>query len=72
MSATASAAGVRSTSSRERDRMVGSTSWTEGAQSSQTVRGDGSSTALSSALAAASVSRWAASIMITDQRPPVG
>ncbi len=72
MSATASACGVRSTSSRQRERMVGSTSCTDGAQSSHTVRGEGSSTPFSRALAAASVRRWAASTRITDQRPPVG
>ncbi len=63
--ATSSADGVASTTSRARERMVGSTSSTVGAQSSQTVRSVGSSTALSSALAAWSVSRSASSTIMT-------
>ncbi len=59
---------------RQRDRMVTETSsgWVDGVQSRKTVRGDGSSTALSSALPAASVSRSASSMSTTCQRPPVG
>ena len=49
-----------------------SSGWVDGVQSRNTVRGDGSSTALSSALLAFSVSRSASSISTTCQRPPVG
>ena len=69
---TSSTDGVASTTSRVRDRIVGSTSSTVGAQSSQTVRSVGSSIALSSALAAWSVSRSASSTTITCQRRPTG
>jgi adenylate cyclase len=59
--AMAGTAGVRSATTRHRDRMVIGTSswWSDGAQSRNTVRGGGSSTALSSALAAPSVNRSA-------------
>src|SRR5215203_3545907 len=58
-SATASGAGARSGTTRQRERMVTemSSGWVDGAQSRNTVRAGGSSTALSSALEAASVSR---------------
>ena len=51
-SAIDSALGVRRVTTRQRDRMVTDTSsgWVDGVQSRKTVRGDGSSTALSSAL----------------------
>ena len=71
-SATAAVGGVRSDRWRQRDRTVGSTSSTAGAQSSQTVRGVGSSIAFSSALPAWSVSRSASSTTMTCQRPPAG
>ena len=64
--------GVRSVTSRHRDRMVVTSSSAEGAQSSQTVRGAGSSIALSRAFAACSVARSASSKTTTSQRPPVG
>ncbi|RAO59363.1 hypothetical protein PSN01_02691 [Micromonospora saelicesensis] len=49
-----------------------SSGWVDGAQSRKTVRGGGSSIALSSALPAASVSRSASSMTTTCQRPPDG
>ena len=66
------ASGVASVTSRQRERIVGSTSSTVGAHSSQTVRAVGSSMALSSALQACSVSRSASSTIITCQRRPTG
>ncbi len=71
-SVTSSTDGVASTTSLVRDRIVGSTSSTVGAHSSHTVRSVGSSIALSSALAAWSVSRSASSTIITCQRLPTG
>ena len=70
--ATASDGGVRSTISLHRDRIVGGRSSADGAHSSHTVRGAGSSMALSSAFAAASVARSASSNSTTCQRPPAG
>ena len=72
MSATASTGGVRRARWRQRERMVGRTSSREGAHSSHTVRGAGSSTAFSSTLPAPSVSRSASSRTITCQRPSAG
>ena len=72
MSATAATGGVRSTSSRHRDRIVGTTSSTVGAHSTQTVRGAGSSMLFSNASAACSVNRSASSTTITCHRPWVG
>ena len=69
---TSSAEGVASTTRRVRERIVGSTSSTVGAHSSHTVRSVGSSIALSSALAAWSVSRSASSTTITCHRRPTG
>ena len=59
---------------RQRDRIVTemSSGWVDGAQSRKTVRGGGSSTALSSALPACSVSRSASSTSSTCHRPCVG
>ena len=71
-SATASVGGVRSDRWRQRERIVGSTSSTAGAHSSQTVCGVGSSIALSRALPAGSVSRSASSTTMTCHRPPEG
>ncbi len=72
ISATASTGGVRSTSNRQRERIVGTTSSTVGAHSTHTVRGAGSSMLFSNASAACSVSRSASSTTITCQRPWVG
>ncbi len=52
--------------------MVGSTSWTDGAHSTQTVCGGGSSMALSSTLVVRSAMRSASSMTMTRQRPPEG
>ena len=71
-SATAALDGVRSDRCRHRDRMVGSTSSTDGAQSSHTVRGVGSSIALSRTLLVRSASRSASSTTRTCHRPPDG
>src|SRR3954454_2162615 len=73
-SATASADGWRSGTTRHRDRIVTemSSGCVDGVQSRNTVRGGGSSMALSSALAACSVSRSASSITTACQRPPEG
>ena len=70
--ATSAAVGVVRVTSRQRERMVGSTSSTVGAQSIQTVRSVGSSIALSSALQAWSVSRSASSTIRICQRRPTG
>ena len=70
--ATASDGGTRSVITRQRDLIVVTRSSADGAHSSQTVRGAGSSIALSSALAAASVHRSASSNSTTRQRPPDG
>ena len=67
--ATSAAVGVLSATSRHRERMVGSRSSTVGAHSIQTVRGLGSSIALSSALQACSVSRSASSTI--EDLPPL-
>ena len=66
--------GVRNGSTRHRERMVTITSsgWVDGAQSRKTVRGGGSSMALSSAFDAPSVSRSASSIRTICQGPLVG
>ena len=72
MSATASDGGTRSVITRQRDLIVVTRSSALGEQSSHTVRGAGSSIALSSALAAASVHRSASSNSTTCQRPPDG
>ena len=72
MSATASTDGVRRFRWRQRERIVGRTSSTEGAHSSQTVRGAGSSTAFRTALADFSFSRSASSTRMTCQRPFAG
>lgn len=69
MSATASTDGVSSPTCRHRDRMVGSTSSSEGAHSSHTVLGAGSSTAFNTAFADFSFNRSASSTRITCQRP---
>ncbi len=69
---TAAVAGIRSVTSRQRDLIVVGRSSADGAQSSQTVRGAGSSMALSSALAACSVARSASSNRITRQPPSTG
>ena len=71
-SATAADGGVRNVTSRHRDRIVVTSSSADGAHSSQTVRGAGSSIALSRALAACSVARSASSNTTTCQRPPDG
>ena len=70
----ASAGGVRSETSRQRDRIVGSTSsgCSDGTHSSTTVRGGGSSTIFNSAFAACSVSRSASSSRITCHLPSTG
>jgi adenylate cyclase len=70
-SATASIDGVRSATTRQRDRMVTGTSsgCSEGAQSRKTVRGGGSSSILSTVLDACSVIRSASSITMICQRP---
>lgn len=70
--ATASVEGVPSVTTRQRERIVMIMSSGEGAHSSHTVRGGGSSMALSSALAAASVTRSASSNSTIRQRPSVG
>ena len=70
--ATASDDGTTSVTIRQRDLIVGTRSSAEGAQSSQTVCGAGSSIALSRALAACSVHRSASSNRTICQRPPVG
>ena len=70
--ATSAGVGVLNATSRHRDRMVANTSSTVGAHSIQTVRGLGSSMALSSALQACSVSRSASSTMRICQRLPIG
>ncbi len=72
MSATASTEGVLRFRWRQRERMVGRTSSREGAQSSQTVRGAGSSTAFRTALADFSFSRSASSTRMICQRPFAG
>ena len=73
-SAIAAADGVRSASTRQRERMVTDTSsgWVDGAQSRKTVCGGGSSTALSNAFDAPSVSRSASSISTIWKRPVAG
>ena len=71
-SATSSGGGMRRRTWRERLRIVTMTSSTLGAHSSHTVRGTGSSSALSSASAARSVRRSASSMTMTRQRPTVG
>ena len=63
--ATAVAEGVLRVNERVRERIVGRTSVVVGAQSSQTVRRPGSSTAFKRALAADSVRRSASSITTT-------
>ncbi len=70
--ATAAVGGVTSVTNRQRDLMVIIMSSGDGAQSSQTVFGGGSSIALSSALEAPSVARSASSNSTTRQRPSVG
>ena len=70
--ATASVGGVRRVTRRQRDLIVVGRSSAYGAQSSQTVRGDGSSIAFSSAFAACSVARSASSKRTTRQRPLTG
>ena len=70
--ATSAVVGVARVTSRQRERMVGRTSSTVGAQSIQTVRAVGSSIALSSALQACSVSRSASSMMMTWLPWPTG
>ena len=70
--ATASYGGIRSVTRRHRDRTVGSRSSDDGAQSSHTPRGGGSSSAFSNALSACSVNRSASSMTVTCQRPRVG
>ncbi len=72
MSATAWTDGVRRFRWRQRERIVGRTSSTEGAHSSQTVRGAGSSTAFRTALADFSFSRSASSTRMICQRPFAG
>lgn len=71
-SATACTDGVPRVRCRQRERMVGSTSSSEGAHSSHTVLGAGSSTAFSRTLPAPSVSRSASSRTMTCQRPTAG
>ena len=71
-SATASAGGVRRRTWRDRERIVMTTSSSEGAQRIQTVRGTGSSIALSRASAARSVRRSASSTMMTRHGPTEG
>ena len=74
--ATAADGGTRSVTTRQRDLIVVTRSSADGAHSSQTVRGAGSSIALSSALAACSVHRSASSNSTTlpaaarSARPP--
>jgi len=72
--ATAAAVGVRSATWRHRERSVTemSSGSVDGAQSRNTVRCGGSSTTLSSAFAAPSVSRSASSTTTTCQRPVLG
>ena len=70
--ATAADAGTTSVTTRHRDLIVGTRSSADGAHSSHTVRGVGSSMALSNALAACSVHRSASSNTTTCQRPPAG
>ena len=70
--ATSSTDGVDRVTRRQRERIVGRRSSTVGAHSIHTVRSVGSSIALSSALAAWSVSRSASSTIITCQRRPTG
>ena len=67
-SATSGAVGVASETSRQRLRIVGSTSSTVGAHSTHTVRSAGSSTALSTALPEESLKRSASSTTITCHR----
>ncbi len=71
-SATASAGGVRSRTCRERERMVMTTSSSDGAHRIHTVRATGSSIALSRASAARSVRRSASSMMMTRHGPTDG
>lgn len=71
-STTASVPGVRRVTRRQRERIVTSRSSAVGVHSSHTVRGEGSSTAFSSALEAASVARSASSNSTIRNRPPVG
>ena len=73
-SATASDDGVTRRTWRQRDRNVTekSSGSSDGAQSRNTVRSGGSSTALSRALPACSVSRSASSMTTTCQRPVLG
>ena len=70
----ASVDGVTSATCRQRDRRViaMSSGSTDGAHSRNTVDGGGSSTTLSRAFAAPSVSRSASSITTTCQRPVLG
>ncbi len=68
----ASVDGVRSSTLRARERIVTDTSSTAGAHNIHTVWRDGSSIALSRALAASSVSRSASSMMRICQRPSAG
>jgi hypothetical protein len=63
--ATSSTAGMRRRTERTRERMVGSRSASLGAQRIQTVRGGGSSSALSSTFEVRSAMRSASSITIT-------
>ena len=70
--ATASARGTPRVTTRQRLRMVGSRSSTNGAHSTQMVCGGGSSTSFSSMAAATSRSRSASSTTTTTQRPRVG
>jgi len=70
--ATACTDGVRSDTTRQRDRIVTGTSSTVGAHSIQTVRSAGSSTDLSRASAAFSVSRSASSTTRIWCRPRTG
>ena len=70
--ATAATLGVCRVSIRQRERTVATTSSGVGAQSTQTVRGAGSSMLFSKASAPRSVTRSASSTTITCQRPSVG
>ena len=70
--ATSATGGTRRPTCRQRERIVTSTSSAEGAQSSHTVRGGGSSIALSSRLPLVSLSRSASSTTMTRQRPSEG
>ena len=70
--ATSSTSGTRSRTVRTRERMVGIRSASLGAHRIQTVRGGGSSRALSSTLEVRSVIRSASSMTITRYRPNDG